>query len=60
MDEVVTVTEEEIAEAIFHCMQDERLVVEEAAGTAGVAALLAKKITAYRMKLSVRSFAAEI
>ena len=43
VDEVVTVSEEEIAEGIFHCMQDERLVVE-GAGAAGAAALLAKKI----------------
>jgi threonine dehydratase len=43
VDDVVTVTEDEIADAIFHCMQDERLVVE-GAGAAGVAALMAKKI----------------
>jgi threonine dehydratase len=43
VDQIVTVSEEDIGEAIFHCMQDERLVVE-GAGAAGVAALLAKKI----------------
>jgi len=43
VDEVVEVTEEEIARGIFHCIQDNRLVVE-GAGAAGVAALLAKKI----------------
>jgi threonine dehydratase len=43
VDEVVIVTEEEIARAIFHCVQNTRLVVE-GAGAAGVAALLAKKI----------------
>jgi threonine dehydratase len=43
VDDIVTVSEDEIADAIFHCMQDVRLVVE-GAGAAGVAALLAKKI----------------
>lgn len=43
VDEVVTVSEEEIARAIFHCVQNNRLVVE-GAGAAGLAALLAKKI----------------
>jgi threonine dehydratase len=43
VDEVVEVTEEEIARAIFHCVQNNRLVVE-GAGAAGLAALLAKKI----------------
>ncbi len=43
VDEVVEVTEEEIARGIYHCVQNTRLVVE-GAGAAGVAALLAKKI----------------
>jgi threonine dehydratase len=43
VDEVVEVSEEEIARGIFHCVQNTRLVVE-GAGAAGVAALLAKKI----------------
>jgi threonine dehydratase len=43
VDEVVEVTEEEIARAIYHCVQNTRLVVE-GAGAAGVAALLAKKL----------------
>ena len=43
VDEIVEVTEEEIARGIFHCVQNNRLVVE-GAGAAGVAALLAKKI----------------
>jgi threonine dehydratase len=43
VDRVVEVTEEEIARAIFHCVQNNRLVVE-GAGAAGMAALLAKKI----------------
>jgi len=43
VDEVVTVSEEEIARAIFHCVQNNHLVVE-GAGAAGMAALLAKKI----------------
>ena len=43
VDETVTVSEEEIARGIFHCVQNNRLVVE-GAGAAGVSALLAKKI----------------
>lgn len=43
VDEFVTVTDEEIAFAIAHCIQSNRLVVE-GAGAAGVAALLANKI----------------
>ena len=43
VDEVVEVSEEEIARAIFFCVQNNRLVVE-GAGAAGLAALLAKKI----------------
>ena len=43
VDEIVEVTEEEIARAIFFCVQNNRLVVE-GAGAAGLAALLAKKI----------------
>ncbi|MBX3291067.1 MAG: threonine ammonia-lyase [Acidobacteria bacterium] len=43
VDDFVTVTEEEIAEGIFHCAQNDRLVVE-GAGAAGVAALLAGKV----------------
>lgn len=43
VDEVVEVTEEEIARGIFHCVQNNHLVVE-GAGAAGVAALLANKI----------------
>lgn len=43
VDEVVEVSEEEIALGIFHCVQNSHLVVE-GAGAAGVAALLAKKI----------------
>lgn len=43
VDEVVEVSEEEIARGIFHCVQNTRLVVE-GAGAAGVAALLARKI----------------
>lgn len=45
VDEVVEVSEEEIARGIFHCVQNNRLVVE-GAGAAGVAALLAKKVKA--------------
>lgn len=44
VDEVVEVSEEEIARAIFFAVQNNRLVVE-GAGAAGLAALLAKKIT---------------
>jgi threonine dehydratase len=43
VDEIVTVTEDEIARGIFHCVQNTRLVVE-GAGAAGIAALLAKKV----------------
>lgn len=43
VDDIVTVSEEEIARGIFHCVQNSRLVVE-GAGAAGLAALLAKKI----------------
>lgn len=43
VDEVVEVSEEEIARGIFHCVQNARLVVE-GAGAAGVAALLSGKI----------------
>lgn len=43
VDDIVTVTEEEIAAGIFHCVQNVKLVAE-GAGAAGVAALLAKKI----------------
>jgi threonine dehydratase len=43
VDEIVEVSEEEIARGIFHSVQNTRLVVE-GAGAAGLAALLAKKI----------------
>lgn len=43
VDEIVEVTEEEIARAIFHCVQNNRLVVE-GAGAAGLAAILASKV----------------
>jgi threonine dehydratase len=43
VDEVVEVSEEEIARGIFHCVQNARLVVE-GAGAAGVAALIARKV----------------
>ncbi|MDH3529892.1 MAG: threonine ammonia-lyase [Acidobacteriota bacterium] len=43
VDEVVEVTEEEIAHGIYHCVQNSHLVVE-GAGAAGPAALLAGKI----------------
>src|SRR5215218_3772408 len=43
VDEVVEVSEEEIALGIFHCVQNAHLVTE-GAGAAGVAALLAGKI----------------
>ncbi|MEP7039512.1 MAG: threonine ammonia-lyase [Acidobacteriota bacterium] len=43
VDEIVEVTEEEIARGIFFCVQNNRLVVE-GAGAAGLAALLAGKI----------------
>ena len=43
VDEVVTVTDDEIARAIAHCVSGARLVVE-GAGAAGLAALLAGKV----------------
>lgn len=43
VDDVVEVSEDEIARGIFHCVQHTRLVVE-GAGAAGLAALLAGKI----------------
>jgi threonine dehydratase len=43
VDEIVEVTEDEIATGIAHCVQNVRLVVE-GAGAAGAAALLAGKI----------------
>jgi threonine dehydratase len=43
VDEVVEVSEDEIARAIYFCVQNNRLVVE-GAGAAGLAALLAGKI----------------
>ena len=43
VDEVVEVTEEELARGIFHCVQNAHLVVE-GAGAAGVAALIARKV----------------
>lgn len=44
VDDFVEVEEEEIAEGIYHCAQNDRLVVE-GAGAAGVAALLAGKVS---------------
>lgn len=44
VDEIIEVSEEEIAKGIYHCVQNTRLVVE-GAGAAGVAALLSKKIS---------------
>jgi threonine dehydratase len=43
VDEVVEVSEEEIARGIYHCVTNNHLVVE-GAGAAGVAALLAGKV----------------
>ena len=43
VDDIVTVTEDEIAAGIYHCVQTAKLVTE-GAGAAGVAALLAGKI----------------
>jgi len=43
VDDVVEVSEEEIASAIFHCVQDNHLVVE-GAGAAGIAALTSGKV----------------
>jgi threonine dehydratase len=44
VDDVIEVSEEEIARAIYFCVQNNRLVVE-GAGAAGLAALLAKKVS---------------
>jgi len=44
VDEVVEVTDDEIARGIVHCVQKSKLVVE-GAGAAGVAALLAGKVS---------------
>lgn len=43
VDEVVEVTEDEIGKGIFHCVQNNRIVVE-GAGAASVAALIAGKV----------------
>lgn len=43
VDEVVTLSEEEFAAGVYHCVQNAHIVVE-GAGAAGVAALLAKKV----------------
>jgi len=43
VDDIVEVSEEEIAHGLFHCVQYSKLVVE-GAGAAGVAAMLAGKI----------------
>ena len=43
VDEVVEVSEDEIARGIFHCVLNAHLVVE-GAGAAGVAALIARKV----------------
>ncbi|MEP6945262.1 MAG: threonine ammonia-lyase [Acidobacteriota bacterium] len=43
VDDIVEVTDEEVAHGIFHCVQNSHLVVE-GAGAAGVAALIAGKI----------------
>ena len=43
VDQVVEVSEEELAEGVYHCVQNAH-VVAEGAGASGVAALLAKKI----------------
>jgi threonine dehydratase len=45
VDDIVEVTEDEIARGIAHCVQDSHLVVE-GAGAAGIAALLAGKVHA--------------
>ena len=47
VDEVVTVTEEEFAAGVYHCVQNAHIVVE-GAGAAGVAALLSKKVKVAR------------
>lgn len=44
VDDIVEVSEDEIARAIYFCVQNNRLVVE-GAGAAGLAALLAGKVT---------------
>ncbi|MCC6452979.1 MAG: threonine ammonia-lyase [Acidobacteria bacterium] len=44
VDEVVTVSEEEIAMGVFHCAQDCKLVVE-GAGASSIAAILAGKVS---------------
>jgi threonine dehydratase len=44
VDEVVEVTEDEIAKGIFHCVQNNRIVVE-GAGAASVAAIIAGKVS---------------
>jgi len=43
VDEVIEVSDEEVAHGIFHCVQNSHLVVE-GAGAAGVAALISHKI----------------
>jgi threonine dehydratase len=43
VDDVITVSEEELAAGVFHCIQNAHIVVEGAGGAA-VAALLAKKV----------------
>jgi threonine dehydratase len=43
VDEVVEVSDDEIARGIFHCVHNSKLVVE-GAGAAGIAALLAGKV----------------
>ena len=44
VDDVVTVSEEEFAAGVFHCVQNAHIVVE-GAGAAAVAALLSKKVS---------------
>jgi len=43
VDEVIEVTEDEIGRGIYHCVQNNRIVVE-GAGAASVAALIARKV----------------
>ena len=43
VDEIIEVSDDEVAQGIFHCVQNSHLVVE-GAGAAGVAALLSKKV----------------
>jgi threonine dehydratase len=43
VDEIIEVSDEEVAHGIFHCVQNSHLVVE-GAGAAGVAALIAGKV----------------